>query len=89
MFTTVYRLTVSTIHDFGGVTYQDLPSDPVSCRREEECGSVPDIGYLVSIMMVAGLTFIAHSRKWDLRYQGSRLQPVHPFCSGYRSTFSL
>lgn len=52
MFTTVYRLTVSTIHDFGGVTHQDLPSDPVSCWGKEECGSMSDIGYLVSTTMV-------------------------------------
>jgi hypothetical protein len=89
MFTTVYRLLVSDVDgELKRVTYQDLPSDPVSCWRKEEGGSMSDIGYLVSVIIVTGLTFIPHSGKRDLRNHGSRLQPVHPLCSGYRTTIS-
>jgi len=68
MLAAIYRLLVSVvIHQLRWVTYQDLPSDPVSCWRKEECGSMSDIGYLVSIVAVTGLTLIPHSGKRDLR----------------------
>jgi hypothetical protein len=74
MFTTIDRLLVSVVDgELKRVTDQYLPSDPVSCWREEEGGSMSDIGYIVSIKIVTGLTFVAHSRKWDLRNHGGRL----------------
>jgi hypothetical protein len=48
-----------------------------------------DIGYLVSIIIVTGLTLIAHPRKWDLRNHGGRLQSVHPLGPGYRTIISF
>jgi hypothetical protein len=90
MLTTVDRLIVSIVDDkLRWVTYQDLPSDPVSCWRKEECGSVSDISCIVSLIIIIGLTFIAHPRKWDLRNHGCRLQSIHPLCSGYRTTISF